>query len=56
MIGTGSWVATRNAQSARLYVDQLNMQRQLQNARARRRRELFSYLSSLVRKLLHRRK
>lgn len=55
MIGTGSWVSTRNAKSARIYVDEINMQRQLHNERAQRRREFFSYLWSLVRKLFRRR-
>lgn len=41
MIGTGSWVATRNAKSARIYVEQLNMQRDLEDERKQRRRDLF---------------
>lgn len=56
MIGTGSWVATRNAKSARLYVERLNLQKKLREERAQRRRDFFGYWWSLIRKLFRRRR
>lgn len=56
MIGTGSWVATRNAKSARIYVEQLNMQRDLEDERKQRRRDLFRSVWARFRRLFRRRR
>lgn len=48
MIGNGQWVTTRDTRSAQLFLDEIHMQEDLRERRARRRRELADYLGSLL--------